>query len=383
MKVVRLNQAATVVIATVVLVGIGVTLWFGFPDIISIEIEDRQHQQEQLPRSGRHVGIGNDQRDQTKQQHQHQQRQHQQQQHQLGNKALVASEQVELNNKEISTFPIVHCVTTQGNLTIEVRQDWGPIGAEKFMQMVEAGFFTHNLFYRVPHRTHPIAQFGISPSIRLRKEFETSFKDDPPTWQHLPIASGMLAFAGGGVNTRSCHFWFAIEGKSYMGHDAWETPIAHVTTGLDVLQRLTVTDGQVNINQIYNDNTFSSDFPGEYLKRKHIDWFESCSVMSDPWTSRTRYQPKPVICPSHTNCEYTGPIKAKFLPGCANECKSFSSLVDAQHACDAVESCGGMTKTAPSYFELRAGLGGVLSGRDIEESWTKSGPLVQVPLSQL
>ena len=59
--------------------------------------------------------------------------------------------------------PVVECRTTQGSFAVEIRPDWAPRGAERYLQLVESGFFTNNLFYRVPERSHPIAQVTNCP----------------------------------------------------------------------------------------------------------------------------------------------------------------------------------------------------------------------------
>lgn len=294
-------------------------------------------------------------------------------------KILVSKTPASLTRTREANLSLVKCQTSQGDLTIRIRPDWGPLGAEHFMQQVEAGFFTQNVFYRVPPRSHPIAQFGVSPSVRLRHQFEKTIKDDPPTWEKLPIRTGMLAYAGNGKDSRSCHYWFAIEGKSYMGHDLWETPIGHVIEGIDVLQKLRVTNG-VDVGGIYSDKTFTKmSFPGDYLRSKSVDWIESCEIVEDSWVSRKHYEAEPVICPQRNSCLYSGPFVAQFLPGCATNCHALPTLESAQAACDELEICGGITKTSSNGFELRSGLGGLIEapeGHKHETSWVKSGPLV-------
>lgn len=44
---------------------------------------------------------------------------------------------------------IVRCATSQGNLTIDVRGRWAPLGSEQFLKLVEAGMFTDLPFFRV------------------------------------------------------------------------------------------------------------------------------------------------------------------------------------------------------------------------------------------
>ena len=42
----------------------------------------------------------------------------------------------------------VHCTTTKGELTIEIYRDWSPLGADRFIELVEDGFFNEIAFFR-------------------------------------------------------------------------------------------------------------------------------------------------------------------------------------------------------------------------------------------
>eukprot|EP00035_Acanthoeca_spectabilis_P010912 m.192684 g.192684 ORF g.192684 m.192684 type:complete len:341 (-) comp15170_c0_seq3:92-1114(-) len=278
---------------------------------------------------------------------------------------------------ENSKFPIVLCNTTQGGFAIEVHPEWAPIGAERYLQLVEAGFFTRNLFYRVPQRSHPIAQFGVSPNLQLRRAFGKVIPDDPPVFSKVPIRRGMLAFAGSpGPPSRSCHMWFAIEGKSYMGHDSWEPPVGIILgDGAKVLDRIQPTRG-VDVWRATSDPTFETDFPGEYLKGKPpIEWFEQCSIAWDPWVGRKRYVPQPKVCPNRRACVYSDPMKKRFLAGCVDDCAGYSTLAEAKAKCDGIERCGGVIQNGPDHFEIREGTDGPLPSSG-ETAFLKIGPLV-------
>ena len=98
--------------------------------------------------------------------------------------------------------------------------------------------------------------------MALRRQFSKQLEDDPPTIGHLPIQTGMLSYAGGGKNTRDSHMWFAIEGKSYMGHDAWEPPVGKVVKGISALAKFRVTERNIEMDRIRQDSTFThAQFP--------------------------------------------------------------------------------------------------------------------------
>jgi len=276
----------------------------------------------------------------------------------------------------LSKLPVVECNTSQGAFAIEVHPEWAPRGAERYLQLVESGFFTHNLFYRVPPRTHPIVQFGLCPDPQLRRHFGKIIPDDPPVWRKVPIRRGMLAFAGSpGPPSRSQHMWFAIEGRPYMGHDSWEPPVGIILgDGANVLDRIRPT-GPIDTGRAISDPTFASAFPGEYLRQKPVEWFEGCRVAWDPWASREKYVAPPLVCPLRRDCTYSAPIEKSFIPGCVDGCRAYGSYADAKAACDSLEACGGFIKSGSNHFEIRSGDGEVLPSES-ETAFLKEGPKV-------
>ena len=52
----------------------------------------------------------------------------------------------------------VRVATSRGAFVLEVHRDWAPIGADRFYNLVRAGFYDDSRFYRVTAR---FAQFGI------------------------------------------------------------------------------------------------------------------------------------------------------------------------------------------------------------------------------
>lgn len=60
-------------------------------------------------------------------------------------------------------FPLVHCETTKGPLTIEVHKSWSPLGAERFLELVKDEFFTDIAFFRCVEGF--LTQFGYGVVI--------------------------------------------------------------------------------------------------------------------------------------------------------------------------------------------------------------------------
>jgi peptidyl-prolyl cis-trans isomerase A (cyclophilin A) len=138
-------------------------------------------------------------------------------------------------------------------MTIEVHPEWSPLGASRFMELVDDNFFDDMLFYRAIEGF--LIQFGVAatPEVHNRwdgKRFPDEPKGDFPkgTWK-----KGMLSYAGGGKNSRSCHLFITLspagsDNNYGLGGADHETVFAVVTDGIDVLDR---------INKEYGDQTLS------------------------------------------------------------------------------------------------------------------------------
>src|SRR5215468_950271 len=55
----------------------------------------------------------------------------------------------------------VKFTTTKGDFLVQVTREWAPLGADRFYNLVRAGFFTDVAFFRVLPGF--VAQFGLSP----------------------------------------------------------------------------------------------------------------------------------------------------------------------------------------------------------------------------
>merc|ERR1719350_213158 len=148
------------------------------------------------------------------------------------------------------------------------------------------------VFYRVPPlRSNPIAQFGAAWRPEVRREVGSwgSIKDDhPEPW--VDQVKGALGFGGNGKDSRTAHMWIARQTFSEvhpsLGKNAWDTPVAVVLKGLEVVDKIKqVGDTKPwgngpDFSKMHQDPTFVSAFPGKYLTENYpgIDFFKSCRV---------------------------------------------------------------------------------------------------------
>lgn len=132
----------------------------------------------------------------------------------------------------------VLCHTDAGDMTIEVHRDWAPIGADHFVELVGASFFTDIAMYRsVPDF---LTQFGISDRAEMKSYHGIQVKDD--TNLHIPITRGFVSYAGSGPNSRSTQLFISYADLSnHLGKSPWETPFA----------RLVGEQSQATLDKIY------------------------------------------------------------------------------------------------------------------------------------
>ena len=78
---------------------------------------------------------------------------------------LATSPQASLDVEEYLN-PIVSCETTQGLLRIEIYEDWAPLGAARFLELVADGFYTDIAFFRCVDKF--LTQFGISEDPKMK-----------------------------------------------------------------------------------------------------------------------------------------------------------------------------------------------------------------------
>ena len=110
---------------------------------------------------------------------------------------------------------------------------WAPLGADRFYNLVRAGFFTNVTFFRVVPRF--IVQFGISSRPEVARVWENAHMVDDPV-KHSN-KRGTITFATAGPNTRTTQLFInysdnaALDG---MGFAAF----GEVVQGMDVVEEL-------------------------------------------------------------------------------------------------------------------------------------------------
>jgi peptidyl-prolyl cis-trans isomerase A (cyclophilin A) len=124
--------------------------------------------------------------------------------------------------------------TSQGAILIELRREWSPHGVDRFYNLVRAGYYDNNRFFRVIEDRW--AQFGINGDPAIAQVWRTQTIPDDP--RRASNTRGTVAFAFAVPNGRATQIFINLRDNS-TAHDAEPfVPIGRVIEGMDVADRL-------------------------------------------------------------------------------------------------------------------------------------------------
>jgi peptidyl-prolyl cis-trans isomerase A (cyclophilin A) len=136
----------------------------------------------------------------------------------------------------------VRLETTKGAIVIEVHREWGPLGADRFHELVTAGYFDDNRFFRVVKGQW--AQFGVNGDPSVARQWRTrTFADDPRTQSNV---RGMVAFAFAQPNARTSQVYIALKDLSDPQDAQGFAPFGRVVSGMEVADALNSEYGEAS-----------------------------------------------------------------------------------------------------------------------------------------
>ena len=137
-----------------------------------------------------------------------------------------------LNAKAPAVF-LVKLNTTKGPIVIRVTKNWAPNGADRFYNLVRAGFYNNNYIFR---STKQFAQFGIPARPELSRVWmERTMLDDRVIQSNK---RAMVTFASTGEkNSRSVQVFINKVDNTYLDNLGFP-PFGEVIEGLENLDML-------------------------------------------------------------------------------------------------------------------------------------------------
>jgi cyclophilin family peptidyl-prolyl cis-trans isomerase len=115
---------------------------------------------------------------------------------------------------------------------MEIYKDWGPIGVQRFVDMVTANYFVDAKFFRVVPGF--IAQFGLSGDVATTAKWGKTIADDP--LRHTNEL-GTLCFATAGPKTRNQQLFFNMADNHFLDKEGF-VPIGKIIMGKEILSHL-------------------------------------------------------------------------------------------------------------------------------------------------
>jgi len=139
-----------------------------------------------------------------------------------------------LNAKAPDTFK-AKFTTSKGDFVVQVTRAWAPRGADRFYNLVRAGFFTDCAFFRVLREPRPfMAQFGISPKPAVAAAWERArIMDDPNKESNK---RGRITFATAGANTRTTQLFINYGDNAFLDGQGF-SPFGEVIEGMEVVDK--------------------------------------------------------------------------------------------------------------------------------------------------
>lgn len=130
--------------------------------------------------------------------------------------------------------------TSKGDFVVEAHRDWAPLGADRFYNLVKAGYYDETRFFRVVRGF--MAQIGIHGKPELNTIWrEQRIADDPVVKSNT---RGFVSFATAGPGTRTTQFFINYaDGNSRLDSIGF-SPFGQVQSGMEVVDNLYAEYGE-------------------------------------------------------------------------------------------------------------------------------------------
>lgn len=127
----------------------------------------------------------------------------------------------------------VRFTTTKGDFVLQVKRDWSPAGADRFYNLVSAGFYDGVKFFRVVDGF--MAQFGVHGSPQVSSKWASARIPDDPRKESNK--RGFVSFAMAGPGSRTTQIFINLVDNTRLDPMGF-SPFAEVVSGMDVVDKL-------------------------------------------------------------------------------------------------------------------------------------------------
>jgi peptidyl-prolyl cis-trans isomerase A (cyclophilin A) len=161
--------------------------------------------------------------------------------------------------------------TSRGVFVVDVHRDWAPVGADRFYELVKAGFYDDARFFRVVPGF--VVQWGLNKDPKVSSQWrEKQIPDDPVKESNHP---GYITFAKTGQpNSRTTQVFINLADNARLDSTGF-APFGKVTEGMSVAGDLYSAYGeepQQNLIQSEGNLYLQRDFPRlDYIKTARVE----------------------------------------------------------------------------------------------------------------
>jgi cyclophilin family peptidyl-prolyl cis-trans isomerase len=181
-----------------------------------------------------------------------------------GTSLLLSPNAPEMNRRAPDLFR-VKLKTSKGTILLEIHRDWSPLGADRFYNLVRAGYYDQARFFRVISGRW--AQFGIHGDPKISNVWRSqTIPDDPRRQTNL---RGTVAYAFAIPNGRTTQLFINLRDNSATHDPEPFVPIGRVAEGMEVADALYADYGESAGGGIRaNKQQHLFDEGNSYLKRE-------------------------------------------------------------------------------------------------------------------
>jgi len=153
--------------------------------------------------------------------------------------SLLTPEAPEINRRAPELFD-VRLETNKGGIILEIHRDWAPGGADRFYNLVRAGFYEQARFFRVIQGRW--AQFGIPGDPKIANFWRArTIPDDPPRESNL---RGTIAYAFAVPDGRTTQVFINLRDNSATHDRERFVPFGKVIAGMRIADALNAEYGE-------------------------------------------------------------------------------------------------------------------------------------------
>jgi peptidyl-prolyl cis-trans isomerase A (cyclophilin A) len=167
--------------------------------------------------------------------------------------------------------------TTKGPFTLEVTRAWAPLGADRFYNLVKAGYFNDIAFFRVIDGF--MVQFGIHGDPAISAVWRGARIQDDPVKQSN--ARGYITYAMAGPNTRTTQFFINFGNNTGLDGQGF-SPFGKVTEGMDVVDSIYSGYGEGAPGGMGPDQGMTQMQGNAYLQKNFpkLDYIKSAELLN-------------------------------------------------------------------------------------------------------